>query len=266
MVGKVEKMATILLTLFLCGCANPYAKYYKDTTNGIDLASNSNYELPTSRPKLIKKTDHDETATRLKIEGYQMVGYSSFWGVESDEEKAIDHAEQIKASLVLLTRKYRNSESGSMPLVLPNTRTSSSNFSGNVGGTNYYGTGTTTTYGTQTTYIPYTNHYYNYLVSYWIKQKTFRLGTEPRELTDAEKTELNSNKGIAVNLVTKHTSAYEADILKNDLIVKLADDLVDDIPSFYKLLDKYEGSTIKITLVRKGQITTKEVRINKTIK
>lgn len=262
------KSLMIVLALLLCACTNPYAKFYKDMTGGLALANNPNIESANTPPRLIPTGNHDATAMQLREEGYLILGYSSFWAGDFSESRAIDHAEKINASVILFSKKYRNSQSGSVPLTLPNTQTSYNSFSGNIygsgGNANYYGTGSTTTYGTQTTYIPYTNHYYDYMVSYWVKQKEFRLGIEPKELSDSSKIAIGSNKGVEVSLVIKNTSAYEEDILKGDVLRKIFNDDIQDVESFYRLLDKYEGSTVKITLVRNGQEMTKEVKINKT--
>ena len=244
------------MVLIFCGCTNYHNKYYRDLTNGIDFRKNPNIEISNAPPKLITTNNHDETARKLREDGYSAVGYSSFWtSRDFSEPEAIEYAEQIKASVILFSKKYRNSQSESTPLILPNTQTSYNSF-----------IGTTTTYGTQTTYIPTTSHYYDYMISYWIKQKSFRLGIEVKDLSDADKIALGSNKGAVVDIVTKNTTAYEADIINGDLIRKISDDAVLDKDSFYKLLDKHEGNTVKITLIRNGQEISKDVRINKTVK
>jgi hypothetical protein len=259
-----------LLALTICGCMNPYAKFYRDLTNGVDISSHPNMEISSAPPRLVHTGNHDETAMQLREEGYHAIGLSSFWAKDYSETKAIEQAEHVKASVVLFSKKYRNSESGSVPLTLPTTQTSYNSFSGNVYGTggsaNYYGSGSTTTYGTQTTYLPYTNHYYDYMVSYWVKQKNFRFGIEPKELSETDKVALQSNKGVRVDLVVKNTPAYEADILKGDFIKQIAEDPILDTKSFFKAIDKHEGTTVKIMLIRNGQEITKEVSISKGVR
>jgi len=255
----------VLLTLLLCGCANPYAKFYRDYTNGADISSNPNIEVKSGYPRLIPTSSHDEDAQKLREDGYTTIGSSSFIAGNIDDSRAIDHGENVKSSIVLLTKKYINSESGTIPLTLPNTQTSYSSFSGNVygnnGSANYSGSGTTTTYDTQTTYIPYTVHRYNYMASYWVKV-IHKFGVDVIELSANEKATLGSNKGVVVIAVIKNTPAYYADILKGDIFRKMGNDSITDLFSYKSLVGKYEGHVVKITLVRNGQEIVKEVNIN----
>jgi len=270
MLKNLMELQVVLVVLILCGCANPYAKYYRDLTNGTDFINNPNFEITNGPPRLIITDNPAESALKLREDGYLPLGFSSFWARDLSESKAIKHGEQIKASIVLFFKKYRNTESGSIPLTLPSTQTSNSSYSGNIYGTggnaSFYGSGTTTTYGTQTTYIPYEHDYYDYAVSYWIKQKNFRLGAVVIDLSNDDKMAIGSNKGVKVDVVVKNTPAYNADILRGDLIKKIEDDPVLDITSFQKHIVKNEGKIVKITLIRNGQEITKKVNIDKVMK
>ena len=276
------RLALIAISLVMSGCANPYVKYYTDLTNGDNSYMRSPNIVKSTPPRIVYAADADKGIRDLKENGFHAIGYSSFWAGDIDASKALKQAEELQASVVLYTKTYKSTESGYRPLTLPTTNTSSTSYSGDVnsnsttkssytgntyntyGSGNYSGTATTTTTGTQTTYIPYTNVYYDYKVSYWIQQKEFRFGVEGKDLTDAQRSELGSNKGVNVDLVVKNTPAYDADILSNDIITKFNNDSVSNMQTMYKLLDKYEGNLIKVTLIRNNVEIIKEVKINKT--
>jgi len=82
----------------------------------------------------------------------------------------------------------------------------------------YSGTAYTTTYGSKTTYIPYTVHRSDYLATYWIKMKPPIFGTHIKDLTPEIRQQIGSNKGMLVYAVIKGSPAFEADILKGDVL------------------------------------------------
>ena len=92
--------------------------------------------------------------------GYALIGYSDFYGRKIDDSQAIEQGKKVKASIVIVYSKFKDTISGATPLILPDTKTSTTNVTasafGSGGYATGYGSGTTTTYGTQTMYMPYT--------------------------------------------------------------------------------------------------------------
>lgn len=155
----MTRLTAVLAVLLISGCANPYSQFYKGM---LDARVRPGYIAPTEELKIYSTNDFQRDAKALTRRGYVAIGESSFnAGTGSvSEAQPREHPQKVGAHLVLVASKFTHSVSGAMPLTLPNTTTSyttgSATAYGRGGPVTAYGSGTTTTYGTQTTYIPYT--------------------------------------------------------------------------------------------------------------
>ena len=255
-----------MLVVIISGRANPYTKFYTDWTKDITL---QNIEPLVGDPQLTRGTDQKKDFENMAENGYVMLGYSSFSGADVDEEDAIKQAKKINASKAIVYKTYTNSVSGTTRITTPTTQTSRTNLSGSVyGGAGYAaysGTGTTTTYGSRTTYVPYTIDRYDYFASYWARAKKFRLGTYVTDLDADKRAEIKSNKGVVISAVVKGSPAYNADIFKGDILKKIGDVDIYDTEKYTQAIDKYEGRKTEIEIYRGGEILIKNIEIQ-TIK
>ncbi len=258
-------MVVFGLLALLQGCAAPFAQFYYDQTGGADLSKLPSVVLPTGEPQVYRGSDQEQDALKMFEDNYNLVGYSSFNAGNVDENGAITQAKKVNASVVILYSKYTGSVSGSVPLTLPDTRSSSTSLSGSAYGssgyTSYSGTAYTTTYGTKTTYIPYTVHRSDYLATYWIKMKPPIFGTHIIDLTPEIKQQIGSNKGVLIYAVIKGSPAFEADILKGDVLRKIGDVAVFDAESFQKALAEYQGREVDVLIVRGDKELHKSVKL-----
>lgn len=253
--------------MFIQGCAAPYSKFYFDQTGGADLTKDNKVIITNEEPKLYRGSDQEKDALAMSENGYVMVGYSSFNAGNVDENGAITQAKKVHASVVLVYSEYTNTVSGVMPLTLPDTQTSTTSLYGNAYGSgggwaNYSGTATTTTYGSKTTYIPYSVNRSDYLATYWVKLKPLMLGVQVQDLTPEIRSELQSNKGVVVAVVIKGSPAFKADILKGDVIRSIGDTEIYDTQSFSDSVSKYQGQKAVLTIYRNGKELRKEVQLN----
>ena len=159
-----------LLMLGLAACANPFVQFYQDRTDGTDLTKSSVVVLPTGEPKMFQGADKETDYQRMLENGYNLVGFSSFNGADVNVDGALAQAKAVHSEIVLIYSKHTDTRSGVLPLTLPDTQTSTTTLSGSGFGSGGYrsfsGTANTTTYGTQTTYIPYSVDRYDYFASY----------------------------------------------------------------------------------------------------
>lgn len=139
-----------LLHTLLLGC-NTYSDHYQVKeipSKGLDLLQ------PKEKPKLehVAFTDMPAEVQQLENNGWVVMGYSIFVTGDLYEDQAIDHAQKIGSKKVLLAWQPYETRNGAAPILVPTSSTS--NFSGTTG----YGTyqGTSTSYGTQPMYIPFT--------------------------------------------------------------------------------------------------------------
>ncbi|MCH6590938.1 MAG: PDZ domain-containing protein [Proteobacteria bacterium] len=192
-------------------------------------------------------------------EGFFAIGWSSFNAGQISDEMAIAQAKKVGADRVVVYRIYRNTQSGNIPVTLPNTQTAY--HSGSVfgaGGSAMY-SGTSTTYGTQTTYIPYSIDKYDHTATYWRKIRQGGLGVGMGELSTADRQRIGSNKGTRIMAIRKGSAAFNADILEGDIIRRIDDTIIIDRSHAGKILRSKSGSEITLVLDRAGTEIVKKV-------
>ena len=263
---RIFLIVSIFIVL-LQGCTSPFAKYYNDETGGIDITKIKYVILPTEEPKLYYGDDEAKDSLRMAENNYRSVGNSSFYTDSINDADAIDQAKAVHAEVVMLYSKYKRTVSGNAPLTLPNTTTSSTNFSGNAygsgGSATYSGTANTTNYGTKTTYIPYSYDQSDFLAIYWIKSKPRIFGINYEDLTEDIRRKTGSNKGVLVTVVTKDSPAFDADILRGDVIKNIGDVLITNIDLANKTIDKYQGQEVDVLIFRDDKEIHKKVKLRK---
>jgi S1-C subfamily serine protease len=123
---------------------------------------------------------------------------------------------------------------------------------------NAYGTGTTTTYGTSTNYIPMTVDQHSYMAVYMAKF-TFKVGLVLDPLTDADRQVIESNAGARVSIVVDGTPAFDADILPGDILLSIADRKLSGVNSLVEITDPMPAGPVPFKLWRNGQAIVKSV-------
>ncbi len=162
--GKL--LAAVAVVGALAGCAeNPYSKYYTP----ISLAHrNLNFaSISGGKPNIIHGGNLKQDIIRMEERGYIMVGYSLFNGGDVNEDGALIEGKKIGASAVIVYSKYTSTITSQIPITMPNSQTSNTSSFGAFGSHTFFANGTTTSYGTQTIYIPHTTQRFNYIATYW---------------------------------------------------------------------------------------------------
>jgi len=259
-------LCAVLAIMFAACATDPFSKYYTDRTGGFNLTTSARVILPTSDPKIFQGSNPDSDLVRLMEDGYSLVGYSSWNGGTIGNGGAIKRAKEIHASVIVIYSKYRGTLEGSIPLVLPNTQTSTTSMNGTVfgsgGNSSFFGTATTTTSGSSTINIPYSQQRFDYFVSYWIKLKSPILGTILRPLSPELRAKIQSNKGALVIGVVKGSPAFEADIVPGDILKSIGDVDIIEVADYRRALGKYAGQIAVITVFRGGGDVTKNIQLN----
>lgn len=266
----VRAILLLVISFVLTGCANPFVKFYQDSTGGIDLTKAPSVVLPTGEPKLFQGSNPEIDHQHMLEDGYNFIGFSSFNGGNVNVSDALTQAKAIYAEIVLTYSKYTDTRSGVAPLMLPDTRTSTTTLSGSTYGSggygSFYGSANTTTYGTQTTYIPYSIDRYDYLATYWIKMKPLILGVRAQDLTPEIRQSIGSNKGVLVNAVVKNSPAFRADILKGDILRKINEVELYDAKSFHNMIENFAGQKVVVEILRDGKEIQKEIQLDQNSK
>lgn len=263
-------LLTILLSLLIAGCASGYQQFYQPRQGATPEAIAATRAAPPPPTPIIERSQPSNPQSVLDAyekRGYVMIGHSAFnSGMSVPEDSAISLGQEVGADLVLiLNPSYSNSVTSAIPITTPTTTTSHTSGSATAygpGGTiTAYGSGTTTTHGSTTNYVPYTAHRFDYGAVFFVKQR-FILGAFTRVLNDAERQELQSNKGAVVRLIVDGTPAFDADILVGDVITAIDGQIVSSPKALGDLLGARAGKLIALSIVRRGQHIKKSVQLN----
>lgn len=259
------KLLTISLISFsLLGCANKFAENYKSTAT----ISNPLY-VNTGEPlEIIESNDINSDLKKLLEQGYMTIGTSKFVA-NSGSQSLSDlkkHGEIVGAQKIVVNRKHLGSSTVPLAMTTPTVSTSSTNSNYNItnnygGNANIYGNSRTTTYGTQTQYIPFTVSSTGYSAYYLAKFKS-KTGIYPFELTDQDKQEIGQNIGFKAGVIINDSPAYYGGILTNDIVTEVNGKQINGVKGFVEFVDSLPNGTAKLKVYRNGKSLIKEINVN----
>jgi hypothetical protein len=212
-----------LAAMTLAGCVSPYQEFYEPAREGA-------FVIPTTEePMEIPSSGDLKQDVRLMYqEGYGLIGSSGFNAPLADRAGAIAQAKKIGANRFIVEAKYRGTRSGVMPITTPTTSTSYTSGTVTSSGGYYSGlgnsasySGITTTYGSETTYVPYSVDRYEQHALYFGPLPRKGLGIFFASPTEEARQLAGTNKGYQVMLVRRGSPAFRADILPGDLVVSI---------------------------------------------
>ena len=270
MIKQLILIAFISGASILTGCASGYKEFYK-ASNGFDRQRIEQLRAaPAPASPIVERSrpgSFDETLNAYAKRGYIMIGNSMFnSGRNESEDAAIQQGKSVGADLVLIfDPNYTGSATSTVPITVPSTSTTYSNAMATAYGQNgqvtAYGSGASTTYGTTTSLIPITINRIDYGALYFFKSK-FSLGAFFRDLNEAERQELQTNRGAVVRLVVDGTAAFDADLLIGDILTNIDSVPISNSQALGGVLNERKNKLIKLSLIRKGQLLEKTVQLN----
>lgn len=256
--------------VLLSGCASGYSQFYKPVNGATPEIIAAKRAAPPPTIPIVERAQPGDAQTILDAyakRGYSMIGNSMFNSGRSEtEDSAVHQAQAVGADLVLiLNPKYTGTITSNIPITTPTTTTSYSTGRATAYGAGApvtaYGSGTTTTYGTTTNYVPMAINRSDYGAIFFVKQKV-GLGLFTRDLNDSERQQLQTNKGAVVRVVVDETPAFNADLLVGDIIVAVDGLNISGAKMFNELLRDRSGKTVTIDLIRREQRIEKTVQLN----
>jgi len=266
-----NSLCALFLSLTLAGCASTdgYRQFYTPVPGATpEKIAETRAAPPASIPQVAHAGRFDgDTKRKFAREGYAVIGYSSFTsGYRQNDDDAIELAKGVGADLVVIfNAEYASSVTSSVPITTPTATTSYTNGMATAYGTGgsavAFGNSTTTTYGTNTTYVPQTVNRYQFGAAYLVKRR-YQLGiAESRELSDHERQELQTNRGIYVETIVDGTPAYISDILPGDVITAVDGSGIGGLANFSELISARAGRTVELTIIRQGKTISKSVSL-----
>ena len=249
----------VFATLLLSGCAgNPYKQFYQPAP------SVAQQELiqrriapPPATPELYHGNDPKTDLPALAADGYVAIGMSSYNGPRGTDDDALQQGKAVGADRIVTFSKYARTVQTALPLTLPTAQTSVTNGTATAFGTGgtatAYGSALTTTYGSQTTFIPMSVDRFDFLAVYLVKVK-YAFGAQYRNLNAAESQQVSTVNGVVLTTVVHGSPAAAAGFLPGDIVLKLDGQAVVDQAQFNDWLKQRQGQRIRVSVYRSGRV------------
>jgi hypothetical protein len=251
----------VVLSIVLSGCANPYRLNYQDMLLKRPQSKSMLLEKPESPvPVLVTSADMQNDSIDMLESGYFLIGKVTFKSPPIDEKQAIGQAKRVGADVVLTKKDYVTTVTESVPIIewLPDRRTTvsaQSTYQSNpsaqpsISRTEI----TQTVQGeTYTQYVPQNTDYFNYSATFWKKTKPLKFGVLVQSLDEETKKRLQTNRGVVVKVVVRKTPAYNADILRGDIITQFSGEPIADPEDFFEKIRAHAGQQITVKIIRDG--------------
>jgi hypothetical protein len=262
------RVACVLTAVLLGGCASDYSKFYRSYPNATpDVVAKYRTNTPPKTPALEHAGGNPADIIAVYgRKGYGFLGYSSFSsGHRESDEAALSQGASVGADLVVVVDpRYVGSVTTSVPVTTPTVNTSNTTGAatayGPGGAVTAFGNSSTTTYGSQTTYLPMTVQRFDYGALYLYKRR-WHFGANFRDLNDTERNALQSNKGVCITSLVDGSPAHKADVLVSDLVVAIDGQPIFGQQAFSDFLEKDAGRTVELSIVRGDHPITKSVAL-----
>jgi serine protease Do len=259
-----------LLLIVLTGaasCVSGFKQYYIDK-----LGPNAAVvELNSGDPEVYSGADPQKDYVAMVENGFVLAGISNFNGPPESKEHAMAQGRTVHAAVVLVYSHYTNTVTTNIPYVVNNpdqvVTTQAQGMVYGTGGTaSYSGSSTSTVSGGQTVYnIPYSTARYDQMAAYWVRRKPSIFGVQVRDLTPEERSQIQRNRGVVVTAVIKHSPAFDADFLHNDILLRINSDELEDAASFPSAMYRHAGEAAEIGFLRAGEFRTARVKLNPSV-
>lgn len=272
-----------LLTLgavfgLLCGCStNPFAIHYHDNTAQWPEGLRERLLPAAPRPEIVvvPRSDQREQTIRLFERSFVPIGSAGFVGGRPSRAKLIDQAKGVGADFVLYSSEYSHTETGvdEVTKYKPGQTyitTSYGSATANVysGPSSIYGSGfssgysvTTTPGATETHYVPYERRVDSHIASFWRRVKPNPMGAVFRALPDDVRRKLQRNTGICVLAVVQDGPAFRANVLRDDVLIQVADKEITTISEALSTLRAYSGQQVRMKFLRENRVVEIDVRL-----
>jgi C-terminal processing protease CtpA/Prc len=264
---RLRLFIMLLCIIILVSCANPYRTNFAS----IQQMRLSNYQpdfialQKGAMPEIYSTDDMYATKELMFENGYILLGSSRFNSKKLDDRKATAAAKNLGATVVVIQSKYLTSKTESVPFTTytPDRRT-------RVEDTRYDGDGKVTSSRErritvegefQTVYVQQTSDYYDYYATFWAKLRNFTMGLFVADLTDEERRQFQTNRGVSVKIVVKNTPAFNADIFKGDILMEFNGERINERRHYFRLVSENVGNEVTLSGYRDGKPFTVKVQL-----
>lgn len=271
----MKKICLFFLVLLIQGCAQSGYKTFYSPYVDVKTLTEVELLLEGEEPKVFGSDNFKRDTAILRSRNYIPIGYSSFNGGYEDTTNAKNQAKFVKATIVLVSSEYTNTQTTTSTLLLPDNKTTYHSGTANaqttynkngtyVGSSNTNGvySGTSTTYGTKAIPITTNQRRYDQSAVYFVKSnKKYKFGLLFSDLTPEQRQILERNTGTQVEVVIEDSPAFYSNVLAGDFLIALDGQLIKNTEHCVQLMGNVANgaSYSTLTVVRNG--TKKDIKI-----
>jgi len=248
----------VAFAFLLAGCApNGYRDFYQ-ASSGISPKEIEARRIgpPPELPELIRGSDPTLDIQAAYQQGFGVIGSSSFNGVAASDKQLIEHAKSIGADRVLSYGVYQQTIQTAVPLTMPTTQTSVTNGSATIygprGTSTAYGSAQTTTFGSQTTFMPVSINRFDFLAIYLVKVRA-AFGANFRDITTQEAQQIGTVNAVSIVVVQRGSPAASAGFLPEDIITKFDGQPVLGSTNLVETLKQKQNKKVMFSVLRRGK-------------
>lgn len=240
-VSMKRTIRTVVLLLVLAVSVPAVAGLYEDFFQATGSAQDG---IPSKLPpQVYTSSDLDADMLRLLEDGYFPIGRSSWVGTPEDIKKTTKFAKKIKASVALVNYRYIETVSGGTRIVMMPVI---GGYGGMIGGAH-----------------PVSFDRYEQTTFFFVKLKPEINGFGFRwdNLTTQQASAVGSGKGIVVRAIVRGSTAFDAGIIKGDIILTIAGQDISTPERNRQVRTDFANQTVPVEIIREGKPQTLQITV-----
>jgi len=222
---------------------NPaYSNEFKDFFQYKDRKL-SDFIASKSPPKIYRSDDLGADERHLLEDGYDIIGFSSFNGPQADQKNAIKFAKTIHSEIVIVKYRFVETVSGGTQVVMMPVI---GGYGGMIGGAH-----------------PVSFDRYEQTALFFAKLKPEKIsfGFLGLPLTTQQAAAIGSGKGLSIEVIVRGRPAFDAGLLKGDIILTIAGKDVSTSERIRQVRSDFASQTVPVEIIREGKPQTLQIAV-----
>jgi len=222
---------SIIISTILFSSCETFSNFYKSWYDVNEL-KNIIVLQEGEEPKIFRSSNIDDDVNEILSNNYIIIGTTSFNGPDDNITNSIkEQCRKNGATIALYGKEYTDTRSG--------------------------------IYRSGNYYSSYNIRRYDYTVYYFV-QRTFlpALGWRLANLNNEDRRVFQRNTGAIVFVVLKNTSVFYANIVRNDIIVRINEHIINNVDDYWDIYDKLiTGDIIEVEYIRNNRSNIIKIKV-----
>jgi hypothetical protein len=253
---KIIHFSSLILLFVSCTSFSSFYTPYFDASMEEDVV----ILQPNQEPEIFSSNNIDHDFFEILSYNYECVGDTGFNGPDRDITYSIkQQCFKNGATLAIYSKEYSDTRYGTITIPGTQTTTHSGSIYGNGGYGSYRGTSTSTTLNNYN----YSVRRYDYQVYYFVQSTSeSKFGWWLTDLDGEERQKYKRNTGAIVFVIYKNSPAFNANIFRDDIIIRINENIINNMDDYYNIYDDYNiGDEIEVELIRDGRKIIEKIKI-----